>query len=203
MMIRLEEEKDFLEVENLKREAFWNVYRPGCVEHFIANRLRNDECFVKDLDYIIEEDNKIIANIMYAKSNIIKKNGELEQVLLFGPVSVLPEYQKKGYGEKLINYTIEKAKKMNYPAIVITGNPQYYRKFGFESASKYNIYYEGMPKDDEFPFFMIKILDSNKIADLKGVYADPKCYIVDEKDVEKFDKKFPYKKKEIVEGQLF
>lgn len=182
MIIRLEEEKDYFEVEQLTREAFWNVYREGCFEHLIIHNLRKSKSFVKELDYCIEVKNKIIANIVYAKGNLKLENGKIREILIFGPVSVLPEYQKKGYGKKLINYTIEKAKKLGYDAIVITGNPKYYKKFGFESCYKYKIYYEGLDKNEEAPFFMIKILNDNNVKNLKGIYSDPDCYRVDEKN---------------------
>ena len=202
MIIRLEEEKDYFETENLTREAFWNVYREGCFEHLIIHNLRKDKSFVKELDYCIEIDNKIIANIVYAKGKLKLENGNIREILIFGPVSVLPEYQKKGYGEKLINYTIEKAKELGFDAIVIMGNPNYYKKFGFESCSKYKIYYEGIDKKEEAPFFMIKILNDNNIENLKGIYSDPDCYKADEKELEEFDKKFPFKIKEKIEGQI-
>lgn len=202
MIIRLEKEKDYFETENLTREAFWNVYREGCFEHLIIHNLRKDKSFVKELDYCIEIDNKIIANIVYAKGKLKLENGDIREILIFGPVSVLPEYQKKGYGEKLINYTIEKAKELGFDAIVIMGNPNYYKKFGFESCSKYKIYYEGLDKNEEAPFFMIKILNDNNIENLKGIYSDPDCYKADEKELEEFDKKFPFKIKEKIEGQI-
>lgn len=202
MIIRLEEEKDYFETENLTREAFWNVYREGCFEHLIIHNLRKSKSFVKELDYCIEVDNKIIANIVYAKGKLKLENGNIREILIFGPVSVLPEYQKKGYGEKLINYTIEKAKELGFDAIVIMGNPNYYKKFGFESCSKYKIYYEGLDKNEEAPFFMIKILNDNNIENLKGIYSDPDCYKADEKELEEFDKKFPFKIKEKTEGQI-
>lgn len=202
MIIRLEEEKDYFETENLTREAFWNVYREGCFEHLIIHNLRKDKSFVKELDYCIEIDNKIIANIFYAKGKLKLENGDIREILIFGPVSVLPKYQKKGYGEKLINYTIEKAKELGFDAIVIMGNPNYYKKFGFESCSKYKIYYEGLDKNEEAPFFMIKILNDNNIENLKGIYSAPDCYKADEKELEEFDKKFPFKIKEKIEGQI-
>ena len=202
MIIRLEEEKDYFETENLTREAFWNVYREGCFEHLIIHNLRKDKSFVKELDYCIEIDNKIIANIVYAKGKLKLENGNIREILIFGPVSVLPKYQKKGYGEKLINYTIEKAKELGFDAIVIMGNPNYYKKFGFESCSKYKIYYEGLDKNEEAPFFMIKILNDNNIENLKGIYSAPDCYKADEKELEEFDKKFPFKIKEKTEGQI-
>ena len=202
MIIRLEEGKDYFETENLTREAFWNVYREGCFEHLIIHNLRKSKSFVKELDYCIEVDNKIIANIVYAKGKLKLENGNIREILIFGPVSVLPEYQKKGYGEKLINYTIEKAKELGFDAIVIMGNPNYYKKFGFESCLKYKIYYEGLDKNEEAPFFMIKILNDNNIENLKGIYSAPDCYKADEKVLEEFDKKFPFKIKEKIEGQL-
>lgn len=202
MIIRLEEEKDYFEVEQLTREAFWNVYREGCFEHLIIHNLRKSKSFVKELDYCIEVKNKIIANIVYAKGNLKLENGKIREILIFGPVSVLPEYQKKGYGKKLINYTIEKAKKLGYDAIVITGNPKYYKKFGFESCYKYKIYYGGLDKNEEMPFFMIKILNDNNVKNLKGIYSVPDCYRVDEKELEEFDRKFPLKIKEKIEGQI-
>ena len=202
MIIILEEEKYYFETENLTREAFWNVYREGCFEHLIIHNLRKDKSFVKELDYCIEIDNKIIANIVYAKGKLKLENGDIREILIFGPVSVLPKYQKKGYGEKLINYTIEKAKELGFDAIVIMGNPNYYKKFGFESCSKYKIYYEGLDKNEEAPFFMIKILNDNNIENLKGIYSDPDCYKADEKELEEFDKKFPFKIKEKIEGQI-
>ena len=200
MIIRLEEEKDYFDVENLTREAFWNVYRPGCFEHLVIHKLRKDKAFVKELDYVIELNSKIIANIVYAKGTLTLDDGSKKDTLIFGPVSVLPEYQKKGYAEKLINYTLNIAKEIGYPSVLITGNPDYYKKYGFESASKYGIYYEGIPKDDETSFFMIKILDKDKIV--KGIYSDPKVYSIDEKELEEFDKLFPKKIKEKREGQL-
>ncbi len=203
MNIRLEEEKDYFEVENLTREAFWNVYRPGCFEHLIVHKIRNDKCFVKDLDYVIEDDDKIVANIIYAKSKLKFENGKERETLLFGPVSVLPEYQSKGYGSRIIEYTIDKARKLGYKEIFITGNPEYYKRFGFERASKYNVYYNGMSKSEEFPFFMVKILDYKNIDIYNSTYSDPECYNdINEKELEEFDKKFPKKIKEKRQGQL-
>jgi predicted N-acetyltransferase YhbS len=202
MKIRLEQEKDYFEVENLTREAFWNVYRPGCFEHLVLHNLRYNACFVPELDYVMEEDGKIIANIVYAKASLTMDSGNKTDILLFGPVGVLPEYQGEGYGAKIIAFTLEKAMQMGYPAVVITGNPAYYSRFGFESASKYGIYYEGMDRSEEATFFMVKVLDAHGMDTLKGTYSDPACYLVDEKDIDAFDKAFSPKVKEVRPGQL-
>lgn len=201
MLIRYEQPQDYFLVENLTREAFWNVYRPGCVEHLVVNKLRNKDYFVKDLDYVLEENGEIIASIFYA---VAKIKGDTENdVLTFGPVSVKPCYQKKGYGEKLINFTLSKAKDLGYAAVIITGTPDYYKKYGFIACKNYDIYYDGMDKNEAAPFFMIKVLDENKIAAIKGVYKDPDCYLVDENEAEVFDKKFPNKEKLKTDTQIF
>lgn len=202
MKIRLEEEKDYKEVENLTREAFFNVYRPGCFEHLVIHKLRNDKCFVKELDYVIEEDNKIVANIVYSKGKIKFIDGDIEEVLTFGPVSVLPEYQHKGYAEKLINYTLELSSSLGYPFVLITGNPDYYKKYGFVSASRYNIFYEGNDVFDEAPYFMIKVFSENETSEIEGTYSDPECFNINDSELEEFDKEFPKKKKEVKKGQL-
>ena len=202
MNIRLEEEKDYFEVENLTREAFWNVYRPGCFEHLVVHNLRNDKAFVKELDFVIEEKGKIVANIVYANGKLKQLDGEEVPVLIFGPVSVLPEYQKKGYGKEIINHTLQLASLLGYPCVLITGNPDYYKKYGFVSASRYNIFYEGADVNDEAPYFMIKVFNENEMSEYEGTYSDPECYNVDKKEVDEFDEKFPKKTKEVKEGQL-
>ncbi len=202
MLLRLEEEKDYQTVENLTREAFWNVYRPGCVEHLVLHKLRQDSCFVPELDYVLEEDGQVIAHIAYAQGTLTKVNGEQSPLLLFGPVSVLPSYQKKGYGDRLIRFTLEKAAAMGYPAVVITGSPDYYSKFGFEQAALYGIVHAGLATEEEAPFFMVKVLDAQAKKDLAGVYQDPACYLVTDEEAEAFDSAFPPKVKEVRPGQL-
>lgn len=201
MILRREEPGDYFAVENLTREAFWNVYRPGCMEHYVLHTLREDSAFVKELDYLIEDQGKIVAHIAYALGDLKTGHGS-EKILLFGPVSVLPAEQGKGYGSALIRFTLEKAKMLGYPAVCITGNPDYYHRFGFESASQYGISYEGVGTDDEAPFFMVKFLKKDSIGEIRGVYSDPACYFPDTAQVERFDLAFPQKKKEKLPGQL-
>ena len=195
MIIRLEEKKDYKEVETLTREAFWNVYRPGCFEHLVVHKIREDKCFVKELDYVIEENHKIVANIIYAKGELTLKDGSTQDTLLFGPISVLPEYQNKGYGSEIIKYTLNKAKELGYSEVFITGNPQYYHRFGFESASKYKIYHKEIGQDGECPVFMINILNKDKFNINEAIYSDPEIYNISEDELEEFEKQFPKKEK--------
>ncbi len=83
--------------------------------------------FVRDRDFVIEVDGRLIGNIMYTKSKLVSYEAGLD-ILTFEPFSILPEFQKKGYGSKLLQYSFEKVKQVNIPAIVIYGSPQNYFK---------------------------------------------------------------------------
>ncbi|WP_325192630.1 GNAT family N-acetyltransferase [Methanobrevibacter ruminantium] len=216
--IRLEEEKDYLKVENLVRDAFWNVYRPGAYEHYIVHNLRDDSSFIKDLAYIIEENDEIIGHINYSNGRLnlykenrygvdIKVSEGSGKATVLGPIAIDSEYQSNGYGSKLIRHTLKLAEDMNIPFIFVIGDEEYYSRFGFESASKYNIYLEETDTEDENPFFMIKILNGNentlKNRDYdKGIFYNPEVFDVDEKRVDEFDENFEYKEKKVLEGQL-
>jgi len=200
--VRMATEKDWRETENLTREAFWNKYRPGCSEHYILHQFRNRPEFVQQLDCVIEEDGRIVAHIMYCQSKIMGDNGEIVPIMTFGPVSVLPEYQGKGYGSTLIHTTMENARELGCGAIVITGDPDYYHKLGFVSGHSRHIYYAAMPRNEEAPFFMVKELQPGFLAGVSGTFQVPDGYIVADADVEKFELNFPPKEKKKLPGQL-
>ena len=213
--LRLEEQKDHLKVENLVRDAFWNVYRPGALEHYIVHNLRDDSSFIKELAYVIEKDDEIIGHINYSKGNMnlykenrygvdIKVNDRKGEAIILGPIAINPEYQNQGYGSKLIKHTLKLAREKNIPFVFVVGDENYYSRFGFESASKYNLFLEGTDTQEENPFFMIKIFeDTFKEEDYdKGIFQNPEVFNVDEKDVDEFDKNFEYKEKRVQEGQL-
>jgi len=201
-IIRLEKKEDWKEVENLTREAFWNKYRPGCVEHYVLHQFRNRPEFVKELDYIIEEDGRIVAHIMYCRSEITCDDGRIIPIMVFGPISVLPECQGKGYGSGLIRFTLEKAMELGCGAIAITGNPDYYHRFGFVSGYSMHIYYAAVSRNEEAPFFMVKELQSGYLSGVTGTFKDPKGYMVKDTEVEKFDVNFSPKEKKKLPGQL-
>jgi len=189
--LRLEEEKDFKTVENLTREAFWNNYVPGCDEHLLVHNLRKTNVFIKELDFVALYNDKIIGNIMYAKSAI--KNNDLEYtVLTFGPLSVLPEYQNKGIGGKLINHTVKLSKEMGYKCIIIYGDPEYYKRFGFKESKEYKI----TNKDKKFPAALLVLeLYPNALNGIEGVFDEGKAYKIDKNEAEEFDKNFIAKEK--------
>lgn len=203
MKIRLETEKDWRLVENLTREAFWNKYQPGCNEHYILHRYRRLPEFVPELDYVLEEDGAVIAHIMYSRARVRADGGRSIPVLIFGPVSVLPERQKKGHGGLLIRFTLEKAAALGYGAVVITGDPGYYQRFGFVSGSSVGIDYAGLPRGQEAPFFMVRELCPGYLAGVTGVFQEPEGYSAEREAVEAFDLDFPPKEKRKLPGQLF
>lgn len=195
----METENDYLEVEKLVRDSFWNIYRPGAFEHFIVHNLREDESFIKDLAYVIEDDNQIIGHINYSKGYVEYENEKVNATVL-GPVAIHKDHQNQGLGSKLIEYTLELAKNKNINYIFVVGDEKYYQRFGFVSASKFNIYLEGTDTSEECPFFMIKIFDDAKLK--KGIFHNPSVFNVNQEDVDEFDKQFEYKEKKVLETQL-
>lgn len=202
MIMRLEQADDYFEVENMVRNAFWNIYRPGAFEHFIVHNLRNHPDFISDLAYVIEKDKKIIGHINYSTGTISYENGKIEDTVVMGPIAIDEKCQNHGLGTKLIEFTLTKVKDMGIPFVFVIGDENYYCRFGFESASKYHLYLEGTPTDEECPFFMIKVFDKSKIIHEKGIFKNPDAFDVDESEVDEFDSQFEFKEKLVQEGQL-
>ncbi|MBO4897244.1 MAG: N-acetyltransferase [Clostridia bacterium] len=201
--IRSEEEKDFREVENLIRESFWNVYRPGCLEHYVIHVLRDDPAFVKELDFVMERGGRIIGQNMFVKTVIKTDDGGEVPVLTMGPICITPPLKRQGFGKKILDYSLEKAKEMGFGAVLFEGNIDFYGKSGFDAAYKFGIRYNDMPEDEDTSFFLCKELKEGYLKGVKGAYQTPKGYLVDEKEAEEFDKNFPPKEKLKLPGQLF
>ena len=158
MNIRLEEKKDWREVENLTREAFWNVYKPGCLEHYVLNRYRNNPDFIPELDYVMEEDGKIIGHVMFSKAEIVLDDGTKFPSWTFGPISIHPDYKRKGYGLKLLQYALGKARDMGIGLLCMEGNIDFYKHAGFDLASKLKIHYHAEPRESDVPYFLAQEL---------------------------------------------
>ena len=205
MEIRLEQPQDYREVENLTREAFWNVYRPGCTEHFVLNRFRDNPDFIPELDLVMEEDGHIIGHVMFSKAQIVKKDGTTLPSWTFGPISIHPDYKRKGYGLKLLQYALEKARKMGIGALCMEGNIDFYKHAGFVLASSLNIHYHAEPEDAVVPYFLAQELIPGYLSGIEGTYTPPKGYFVADMDPEAFEayeSTFPPKEKTLQAGQL-
>ncbi len=201
--IRLVEEKDYRAVENLVRESFWNVYRPGCSEHYVLHVLRDDPAFVKELDFVMEKDGQLIGQNMFMKTIINADDGRIIPVLTMGPICITPELKRKGYGKALLDYSLEKAAELGHGAILFEGNIGFYGKSGFDYAGRFGIRYHDLPEGADASFFLCKELTPGYLDGITGVYQTPQGYYVDDADVDVFDKEFPVKEKLKLPGQLF
>ena len=200
--IRLETPADHAEVEYLVRESFWNVYRPGCLEHYVLHCLRKDEAFVPELDFVMDKNNRIIGQNMFMHSFIKADDGRKIPIMTMGPICIANELKRKGYGKILLDYSIEKAKEMGAGVLCFEGNIDFYGKSGFTYASDFGIRYHGLPEEADASFFLCKELIPGYLDGVTGEYATPEGYFVDETKAEEFDKQFPYKEKLKLPGQL-
>ena len=202
-MIRLERKEEHREVETLIREAFWNVYRPGCLEHYVINQLRSDEAFVPELDFVMEKDGQLIGQNMFMHAEIKADDGRSVPIMTMGPICIASELKRQGYGKILLDYSLEKAAELGCGAVCFGGNIDFYGKSGFTYASEFGIRYDGLPEGADASFFLCKELTPGFLDGITGVYGPPKGYFVDEAEAEAFDQQFPKKQKEKLPGQLF
>lgn len=201
--IRLEKNEEHREVENLVREAFWNVYRPGCLEHYVLNQMRNHPDFIQELDFILEKDGKIIGQTVFVRAVILSDDGRKVPIAAMGPICIAPTFKRQGYGKILLDYTLERAKEFDIKALCFEGNIDFYGKSGFDYASKFGIRYHNLPDDSDASFFLCKELEKGYFDGITGEYTPPECYFVDAAQAEEFDKTFPRKEKLKLPNQLF
>ena len=201
--IRLERKSEQRDVENLVRESFWNVYRPGCMEHYVLHRLRDDAAFVSELDFVLEKDGKLIGQNVFVRANIQADDGREIPIMAMGPICIAQEWQRQGYVKILLDYSLEQAAALGCGAVCFEGNIAFYGKSGFGYASQFGIRYHGLPEGADASFFLCKELIPGYLNGITGEYAPPQGYFVDEAETEDFDKAFPYKEKLKLPGQLF
>lgn len=192
LLIRNETERDYAEVELLTREAFYNLYLPGGDEHYLVHIMRGHEDFIPELDFVAELDGKIIGNVMYTKSRLVNEDGKEKQILTFGPLSILPQFQRRGYGKILLEHSFQKAIEMGYDVIVIYGDPNNYVGRGFKCCKKYSVCLE----QDVYPCAMlVKELKPGALGGCKWYYYDSPVFRYDNEEALKFDDLFEKKEK--------
>ncbi|MBN2777552.1 MAG: N-acetyltransferase [Bacteroidales bacterium] len=192
ILIQRTKPKDFRITENITREAFWNLFKPGCDEHLVLHNLRKSNSYISELDLIALSENTLIGNIIITKANVIDTQSKEHQVLCVGPISVLTEFQMKGIGTKLLNETIAIAKHLGYSAMILFGHPEYYHRFGFVNAQNYGI----TTKDGmNFEAFMVLELYPNALAAVSGKFFEDKAFETKEEDLNEFEKLFSIKEK--------
>lgn len=184
VIIRKEEQKDWEIVEKITRQAFYNIYMPGCVEHYLVHIMREHEDFIPELDFVLELNGDVIGNIMYTKAKLINENGTEKDILTFGPVSILPDYQRMGYGKMLLEYSFQAAMQLGYDVIVIFGSPGNYISRGFKSCKKYNVCME----NGKYPAaMMVKELFPHVLDGHKWIYHDSPVMAISEEEAERYD----------------
>ena len=202
-LIRPERKEDYRETEKLIRESFWNVYRPGCSEHYVIHVLRDDPAFVKELDFVMEQDGRLIGQNMFMKTIINADDGRVIDVLTMGPICITPELKRRGYGKALLDYSLEEAGKLGFGAVLFEGNIGFYGKSGFDYASGFGIRYHDLPEGADSSFFLCRELIPGYLDGITGVYQTPQGYYVKEEEVDEFDRDFPEKEKLRLPGQIF
>ena len=199
LIIRNEKENDYGTVEKMVREAFWNLYVPGCNEHFVLHNLRNSSDFIPELDFIAEKEGQIVGQIVYSRGVIKYIKGLEKEVISFGPVSVLPAFQKKGIGTTLISHTINLAREMGFLAICIYGDPRYYSRFGFRCAERYEI----KTADDKFAVALLALeLKQGVLNDMPGRFIESAAFEANENEFAQYEAAFPFKEKAKTDSQL-
>ena len=182
--IRNERKEDYETVEKMTRAAFYNLYVPGCVEHYLVHIMRKHEDFIPELDFVLELDGRIIGNIMYTKAGLVDEAGKRKEVLTFGPVCIAPGYQRMGYGKLLLEHSFQKAVELGYEAIVIFGSPANYISRGFQSCKKYNVCIE----NGKYPAaMMVKELIPHVLSGHKRIYQDSPVMAISEEEAQRYD----------------
>ncbi len=202
---RREEEKDHRAVVELVRESFWNVYRPGCLEHYVLKHLRNDPAFVPELDIVMEKDGELIGQNIFVRAHIAADDGRQIPIMTMGPICIKNEYKRQGYGKMLLDYSLAQAEAMGCGALCFEGNIRFYGKSGFTCASEFGLRYHDLPEGADASFFLCRELIPGYLDGITGEYGPPKGYFVGWENpdaFERYDAQFPAKEKLKLPGQL-
>ena len=202
VIIRPERAEDRQEAERLCREAFWNVYRPGCLEHYVLHVLREDADFVPELDFVMERAGRLIGQNVFVRAAIRTDGGADLPILTMGPIWIAPECQGQGYGRRLLDYTLARAAEQGFAAVCLEGNIGFYGPSGFRFARTFGLRYHGLPANSDDSFFLCRELRPGAFAGVTGEYATPPGYLVEEAEAEAFDRAFPPREKRKLPGQL-
>ena len=199
LTIRNEQINEYRTVEELTREAFWNVNVPGCNEHYCLHNMRSSSDFIPELDFVAEFEGRLVGNIVYTHGKLTNHVGKTHKVISFGPISVLPAYQRLGIGSTLIRYSLDKAKSKGFTVVCIYGDPRYYHRFGFRCAERYDI----TNSEGKFAVALMALeLQPGCLRKISGKFIESEAYKVDEDNFQKYENTFPYKDKAVTQSQI-
>lgn len=191
--VRPETQGDYRTVEVLTRDAFWNLYRPGCDEHYTTHLIRNHEDFLPDLTFVAEVDGQIVGSIMYARSWVISEHGDRVETATFGPLCVHPAWQRRGIGTALIDHSRALATQKGYPAILIMGDPHNYCKHGFKTGRDVGV--SAMNGSYPLGLLVLALRPGFFVTCPRWTFQTSKVYEFDAAEVEAYDANFPPKEK--------
>ncbi|MGX7091980.1 GNAT family N-acetyltransferase [Hutsoniella sourekii] len=204
--IRPEFPADFRQTEELVRESFWNVYQPGCYEHFILKHLRQSPDYLADLSQVMELEGQLIGQITFVKGSVDLDQGGRLPVLTLGPMAIRPDYQGLGLGKKLLDSSIDLTRSLGYGCVCLEGNPDFYGQSSFVPASQYGLRHYGVPEGEAAPFFLALELQPAYLAHAAGLYQVSPVYNAlegQEAAFAAYDATFPEREKQTLPGQLF
>ncbi|CAI8884969.1 putative acetyltransferase [Brevibacillus sp. IT-7CA2] len=173
--IRIEQPDDYAITEQVVKRAFANAEFSDHKEHELVCRIRKSDAFIPELSHVAihDENQELVGHILFSKIHICNDNQSIESLAL-APVSVLPDYQSKGIGKKLILEALQKAKELGYQSVVVLGHPEYYPKFGFQKASHWGI---KAPFDVPDEVFMAMELQENALVHVFGVVEYSRAFL--------------------------
>lgn len=201
LKIRNETKPDYEIVEKLTRRAFYNLYVPGCTEHYLVRVMRTHRDFISELDFVVELDGQVIGNIMYTRAQLVSEEGVEKEILTFGPVCIAPEHQRKGYGKLLMEHSFDRASSLGYDVIVIFGSPANYVGRGFQSCRKFGVSLE----NGRYPAAMlVKELQAGVLGGKQWVYRDSPILSFSEEEARRYDDGLePWEKKHLPSQEEF
>lgn len=203
IVFRTERKEEYRQVEEMVRESFWDVYRPGCLEHYVLHGLREHADFVPELDLVMECGGEIIGQVVFMRAEIGTDDCRRLPILTMGPICIAPAYKRQGYGKLLLDEALRRATEFGCGALCFEGNIAFYGKSGFSYASDFGIRYHGLPEGEDASFFLCKELIPGYLDGITGEYATPAAYMVDEAAADAFDAGFPPKERHRLSGRLF
>lgn len=197
--VRTEREDERRRVEDLTRDAFWDVFKPGCDEHYILHHLRFSPDFVKELNCVATDGAEIAGHVAYSRAVLEHADGARTPLVIIAPLSVRPDYQKRGVGSALMRFTLKKACELGYAGVVLFGWPEYYPRFGFVPAKRFGITDEEGNSPDSF-----QALECQKGALKPGILRVSSVFFdVPPEKVAAFDATFKPREKHVLPSQLF
>ena len=201
LILRPETPSDYRAVEQLTREAFWDVFKPGCDEHYLIHIFRSHPDFIPELSIVAEQDGVIVGHIAYSHAAIVQPNGDRWPMLTFGPLSVRPDCQRTGVGSALMHFTLQRAREMGASAVALCGRPEYYPRFGFRPAGSYGI----TDADGQSPDYLMALeLHEDALAGISGVFCESEAFFsLPPDEVARFDATFPPREKHVLPTQIF